>query len=96
MRVCFDAGSDAQEHLGAGIELLESVEFVEAVDDNAADADFDGAGQLGVGLVVAVEHHAVWGDPGIEGDVQLAPGGDVDSHAFFVHETGHGRAQERL
>ena len=52
--------------------------------------------QLVERLVVAVQHEAVGGDAGGEGDVQLAAGGDVEVHALLVGEAGHGQAQERL
>ena len=54
------------------------------------------AGELVVGLVVAVEDQTGRGHAGRQGDVELASGRDVQPHAFFVDEPGHGQAEKRL
>jgi hypothetical protein len=45
-------------------DRFEAIELVGAVDDDPADTDVDGAGELGLGLVVAVQHETVGRDAG--------------------------------
>ena len=79
-----------------GHQPLDPVDLVERVDDDPPDADGQGRRQLGVGLVVAVEHQPVGGDPGGQGHVELPAGGDVEAHALVVGQSGHGQAEEGL
>ena len=100
MRVRLDAGGRPQQHLGhppvGRVQAVEPVELVAAVDHDAADALVAGPGQLGVGLVVAVQDEALGRHARGQRDVQLAAGGDVEVHALLVDEPGHRQAQERL
>ena len=52
--------------------------------------------QLVVGLVVAVEHDALHREPGVQRDVQLTAGRDVEPEALLGDEARHRRAEERL
>ena len=79
-----------------GGQAVEAVELVERVDHDAAHPDLDGPGQLGLGLVVAVQHQALAGHAGGQRDVQLAAGRHVDGHALLGGQPGHGGAEERL
>ena len=56
----------------------------------------EGARDLGVGLVVAVEDHTRRFDPSPEDRVQLATAGDIEAQAFVGDEASHRCAQERL
>ena len=74
----------------AGDERLDAVELVERVGDDAPDAALERELQLGVRLVVAVEHDAGRGEAGVERELQLAAGGDVEVQPLVGHEAGHG------
>ena len=80
-----------------GVQRLEPVELVEAVDDDVAHALGHRHAQLVDALVVAV-HRArrSAGTPAGRATIQLATGGDVEQHPLLVGEPGHRLAQERL
>ena len=79
-----------------GVQRIEAIELVEAVDDDAADPGPERRPQLLHRLVVAVEHQAIGGDAGGEGDVELPTGGHVEEQPLLVDEAGDGAAQEGL
>ena len=100
VRVRLDAGRDPHEHRGlrgaCGRQELEPVELVERVGDNAADAGVERGGQLGGRLVVAVEDDPFGRKAGMQRDVELAAGRDVEVEALLGRQAGHRDAQERL
>ena len=79
-----DPHQDLRRALGRRGQALQAVDLVEGVDDDAADTDVQGPLQLGVGLVVAVQHQPLGGHAGDEGDVELAAGGHVEVHPLLV------------
>ena len=94
-------GRDPHQHAGgSGVvsrhERVDAIELVEGVGDDAPDAPLQRQLQLGVGLVVAVEDDAAGREAGVERELQLAAGGDVEVQALVGHQAGHGTAQERL
>ncbi len=92
-----DADQDVRRSAGAaGVQVIEAVELVEAVDDDVAHAGVEGRAQLVEALVVAVHRARRRRHAGGEHDVQLAPAGDVEEHALLVRQAGHRPAQERL
>ena len=99
VRVRFDAGRHAHEHgrrRAVVGEQLEPVELVERVDDDPADTGLERGAQLVGRLVVAVEHDALGREPGVQRDVQLAAGRDVEVEALLGDEARHRGAEERL
>ncbi|SII66824.1 Uncharacterised protein [Mycobacteroides abscessus subsp. abscessus] len=96
----FDADGDAQHHrrddaLGRG-DGLETVDLVEAVDDDPSHPVVEGVLEFGDGLVVPVQAHARPGDSGGAGDHHLSERARVESQSGLVHPPGHRRAEERL
>ena len=79
-----------------GVERVEPVELVEAVDDDVADALAQRHPQLVDALVVAVHRQRVGRDAGAQRDEHLAAAGDVEQHPLLVREARHRHAQERL
>ena len=75
---------------------LEAVELSEAVDHDAADARVQRGADLLVGLVVAVQHHAVGGDAGHESDVCLPARRHIEVEPLLVDQTSHLLAEECL
>ena len=71
-------------------------DFVEGVDDDAADPVFERGRQFVGRLVVAVQNQPLGGDTGGQRDVLLAARRHVEVHALFVGQPGHGAAQEGL
>ena len=100
MRVRFDTGSDAHEHRRPrrtfGCQALEPVELVERVGHDPADAGVERGCELGGRLVVAVEDDPLGREAGVQRDVELPAGGDVEVHPLLRHEACHRDAQERL
>ena len=94
--VGFDAGCDPHQHVAAEADAFQPVDLVGGVGDDAADAGVTRHRDLGVALVVAVHHQAFGREAGVEGDVQLATGGDVEVQTLLGHEPRHRRAEERL
>ena len=77
-----DAGREPQEDLrgdtGLGVQHVETIEFVEAIDNDATDAGLDRQTKLGHRLVVAVQHEPFGRNPGVERNMEFAAGGDVE------------------
>ena len=100
MRVRVHAGRDAQLHVRRGqtfcMQRVETVEFVEAVDDDVVHSGRDRVPELVERLVVAVQDATTCRDARSNRREELAPGGDVEQQAFLVRETRHCPAQERL
>ncbi len=78
------------------MKVLESIELVEGVDDDAPDPRLDRETEFLLALVVAMKHAGRGGHPSRESDVQLAAGRHVEQQALLVGEAGHGPAEERL
>jgi hypothetical protein len=103
-----NAGCDPQLHVRRGqtlrMQSVESVEFVETVDDDVAHTrTFLNVGTSGEGhlqfleaLVVAVEDASIRRDSGVESHEELTPRGHVEQETFFVDEASHRRTQDSL
>ena len=74
---------DGLHDAAPGGDVVEQVEFVEAVHDDASAADFEGVFELLGGLVVAVEIDAGHVGAGGYGHGEFATGDDVESESFF-------------
>ena len=100
MSVGFDPGRDSYENPGWRKPLaddgLNAVDLVKGVDDYPPDFGAEPRVQLCHRFIVAMEHQALGGHPGCERDVNLAPGRNVEMHAFLVCELRHRLAQKRL
>ncbi len=79
-----------------GNEGLDAVHLHPGVDHHPAHCGLEAGSQLVGRLVVAMEHQSLGGDPGRQGDVQLAPGGHVEQHSLLVCEPGHRTTEEGL
>jgi hypothetical protein len=77
-------------------ESAESRDLIERIHDDPPDAGRKPSDELSVRLVVAVQNKAIGGDPGRQRDLELPPGGDVETQALLVHEPRHRLAKERL
>ena len=88
--------STGGRRLVGGVEPVEPVQLVEAVDHDAADAHLAGPGQLGLALVVAVEDEPPGSTPAARATCSSPAGGDVEVEALLVDQAGHGQAQEGL
>ena len=89
-------GQDVRRRQTLGVQRVEPIELVEAVDHDVAHAGRDRHAQLVDALVVAVHHGARRRHAGCQGDVQLAAAGHVEQHALVVGQAGHRPAEERL
>ena len=98
--VCLHAGGDTDQHFGDTASLrgdpLQPVDLVEGVDDDPSDADFDGPGQFGRGLVVAVHADPLGREPRGQGDSELAAGAHVEFEPFLGHPAGHRLGEQGL
>ena len=94
------AADDPHQHAldGAGPrgDRRQTLDLDRAVDDDRADADLDGALELGDRLVVAVEAEGCRSDARRERDLQLAAGAHVDAESFVDHPARDRRGQQRL
>ena len=92
-----DPGDDAHEHgLLAAHEPLEAVDVVEVVDHHGADAGFDGALEVLVGLRVAVQVDALRVDARRDRVHELAGPGDVAAQPLLGHRAQAGGTGEGL
>ena len=100
MGVGLHARRDPQQHHRSaatfGGQGVEAVQLVEAVHHDAPHPGVDGVGQLGGGLVVAVQHESLGREPGGQGHVQLAAGSHVEVQTLVAHQLRHGAAEKRL
>ncbi len=99
VRVRLDPRGHPHEHVQRpswARRVRDAIDFGEVVDDDAMDADLDGARDLLGRLVVAVHDHSVGPHPRAQHDVELATGGHIDAEAFFDRESGHRGAEEGL
>ena len=73
MRMRMHARRDPQQYVrcprSGGVERVEAIELVEAVDDDAMNAGSDRHAQFVAGLVVAMEHEARRGHPSGQRDM---------------------------
>ena len=79
-----------------GRQALQTMQLVERIHHDPADARLERHGQLDRRLVVAVQHQALRRNSGLECYPQLAAGGNVEVHALPVGQAGHGFAEKRL
>ncbi len=91
-----DPDADALHDTGVGGGPGDALHLLVAVEDDRADPDLDGAGDLGVGLVVAVEAEHPRVDTAGQGDRELPAGADVDAEVRLGHPRGDLGRQERL
>ncbi len=95
MRVRLDAGRQSQpngrDRSALPGQPVQEAQFVEVVDDDAADARPQGLVQFFRGLVVAVEMDALSRETPREGHVQLPARNDVEVESFFLKQLGHRR-----
>jgi len=100
VRVRIDARRQAEEHVhrpgAARRQAGELRDFLQAIDDDAADTALEGQLQLGVRLVVPVHGDPFGRKAGLEGGVQLAAGGDIQVHPLLVHDADQRERHERL
>lgn len=100
VRVGVDTAVHAEPHaLHATVPLGglgHAIDLLEAVDDDRADADGDGAVDLGGRLVVAVEAEPLGVDAGRQRHGELAAGADVDVQAGLGHPARDLDGEERL
>ena len=77
-------------------QRLQAVHLVEVVDHHEAHAVAQRRSQLLLGLSVAVHHHPLRGEPGVQREVQLTAGGDVAPQPLLRERAQHRGAGERL
>ena len=85
-----DARRDAQHDrllsAALGGMAVDGVEFLQIIDDKAADVVIHGVDDILVGLVVAVEVGVAQVVARLQGGVDLAGGHHIDAHALLPHD----------
>jgi hypothetical protein len=93
-------GVRRKQHAGPqaefGMQHVEAIELVEAVDDDAPDVVDDGGAQLVERLVVAVQDHVPRRHSGAARYEEFSDRGDIELHTFFVRELGHCKTEKRF
>src|SRR5581483_11122609 len=77
---------DRLPHAAFVREPPERGDLVEIVDHDPSHALVERVRELGLGLAVAVQVHALAGEAGARGDMQLAPGNDVEAETLLREE----------
>ena len=98
--VRLDPDRDPDEALGrdsrVGRQRSHPRDLLERIQHEPPDPQFEGARDLGLALVVAVEQDVGARDPRPHRDLQFTAGTDVDAHTFCLQPLGHRGGQERL
>ncbi len=98
--VGLDPGGDAQKHVedmpGAVVDPADSLQFVEAIDDQPPRPGGGCLLELGFALVVAMNDQPVSRDTCLENDVHLSARSNIDLHLLLVGQSGHRQTEEGL
>ena len=96
VRMYVYSGSNAQQNRRPSVlfpsQLVEHFQLVEVVDDDVADAAFQGLSQFVGRFIVPVEKGVLQGEVDRLINAYLPTGNDVDSQTFFFNQVSHGAA----